>query len=215
MSDQLNLNTFGLKFDLHLLHFDTNLLKVACLQMINALVATPDDLDFRLHLRNEIIREGFSDALPGLREMDQDDLNVQLDIFDEHKDDDAVEFQHRYNDIQLHMDDMQELFSVLNTVVEDTPSHGYFLSILQHLLLIRDDVFARPQYFRLIEECVSQIVLQKQGVDPDFAAQKLTIDVDSLVGKYVPSKVKSSHTESPSQIPMNCGRVHYSSRSCN
>jgi len=156
-------------------------LKVACLQMINALVATPDDLDFRLHLRNEIIREGFSDALPGLREMDQDDLNVQLDIFDEHKDDDAVEFQHRYNDIQLHMDDMQELFSVLNTVVEDTPSHGYFLSILQHLLLIRDDVFARPQYFRLIEECVSQIVLQKQGVDPDFAAQKLSIDVDTLV----------------------------------
>ena len=149
--------------------------------MINALVATPDDLDFRLHLRNEIIREGFSDALPGLREMDQDDLNVQLDIFDEHKDDDAVEFQHRYNDIQLHMDDIHELFSVLNTVVEDTPSYSYFLSILQHLLLIRDDVFARPQYFRLAEECVSQIVLQKQGVDPDFGARKLEIDVDSLV----------------------------------
>lgn len=153
------------------------------MQMINALVATPDDLDFRLHLRNEIIREGFFDALSGLREMDQDDLNVQLDIFEEHKDDDAVEFQHRYNDIQLHMDDVQELFSVLNTVVEDTPSHNYFLSILQHLLLIRDDVFARPQYFKLIEECVSQVVLQKSGVDPDFAAKKLSIDVDALVGK--------------------------------
>ena len=63
--------------------------------MINALVATPKDLDFRLHLRNEVIREGFAEALPGLRDMDQDDLNIQLDVFDERKDDDAVEFQHR------------------------------------------------------------------------------------------------------------------------
>lgn len=153
--------------------------------MINALVATPDDLDFRLHLRNEIIREGFAEALPGLRDMDQDDLNVQLDIFDEHKDDDAVEFQHRFNDITLHMDSSKEIFSVLHTVTEDTASQNYFLSILQHLLLIRDDVFARPQYFKLIEECVSQIVLQKSGVDPDFGARKLTIDVDALVGKSI------------------------------
>ena len=62
--------------------------------MINALVATPQDLDFRLHLRNEVIREGFAEALPGLRDMDQEELNIQLDIFDERKDDDAVEFQH-------------------------------------------------------------------------------------------------------------------------
>lgn len=150
--------------------------------MINALISTPDDLDFRLHLRNEVIREGFAEALPGLREMDQEDLNRQLDIFDEHKEDDAVEFQHRYNDIALHMEDIDEVFSVLKNVVQDTPSETQLLSILQHLLLIRDDVFARPQYFKLIHECVSQIVLQKSGVDPDFSARKLQIDVDNLIG---------------------------------
>ena len=150
--------------------------------MINALISTPDDLDFRLHLRNEIIREGFAEALPGLREMDQEDLNRQLDIFDEHKEDDAVEFQHRYNDIALHMEDIDEVFSVLKNIVQDTPSETQLLSILQHLLLIRDDVFARPQYFKLIHECVSQIVLQKSGVDPDFSARKLQIDVDNLIG---------------------------------
>ena len=150
--------------------------------MINALVATPDDLDFRLHLRNEIIREGFAEALPGLRDIDSDDLNVQLDVFDEHKDDDAVEFQHRFNDITVHMEDFREVFSVLDTVLQDTSSEPYFLSILQHLLLVRDDVFARPQYFRLIEECIAQIVLQKSGVDPDFGARKLQIDVETLIG---------------------------------
>ena len=151
--------------------------------MINALVATPKDLDFRLHLRNEVIREGFAEALPGLRDMDQDDLNIQLDVFDERKDDDAVEFQHRYNDITIHMEDIQQLFSIVHTVTQDTTSEPYFLSVLQHLLLIRDDVFARPQYFKLIDECVSQIVLHKSGVDPDFGARKLQIDVEDIIGK--------------------------------
>ena len=37
--------------------------QVACVQLINALVSTPDDLDFRLHLRNEFAREGLNEPL--------------------------------------------------------------------------------------------------------------------------------------------------------
>ncbi len=37
--------------------------QVACMQLINAIVSTPDDLDFRLHLRNELMRSGLIDAL--------------------------------------------------------------------------------------------------------------------------------------------------------
>jgi hypothetical protein len=32
-------------------------------QFINALVSKPDDLDFRLHLRNEFLREGLTEVL--------------------------------------------------------------------------------------------------------------------------------------------------------
>jgi len=38
-------------------------MQTACLQLINAIVSTPDDLDFRLHLRNEFLRTGLADAL--------------------------------------------------------------------------------------------------------------------------------------------------------
>lgn len=46
----------------------------------------------------------------------------------------------------------------------------------------------RPQYYKLIEECVTQIVLHKAGHDPDFRATKrFNIDVapviDTLIGK--------------------------------
>ena len=42
--------------------------------------------------------------------------------------------------------------------------------------------FFRPQYYRLIEECVSQIVLHRDGIDPDFSTQRFKIDVDPLIG---------------------------------
>ena len=42
----------------------------------------------------------------------------------------------------------------------------------------------RPAYYKLIEECVSQIVLHKSGYDPDFRATKrFQIDVEPLIGK--------------------------------
>uniref|UniRef100_K1QG47 Diaphanous-like protein 2 n=1 Tax=Magallana gigas TaxID=29159 RepID=K1QG47_MAGGI len=54
----------------------------------------------------------------------------------------------------------------------DKENERCFLSILQHLLCVRDDFFVRTEYYRLIEECLTQIVLHKDGVDPDFKKTK-------------------------------------------
>ena len=41
-------------------------------------------------------------------------------------------------------------------------------------------------YFKLIEQCITQIVLQKGGVDPDFHyTKKFDIDVDPLMDNMV------------------------------
>lgn len=39
---------------------NTNM-RIACLQLTNAIISTPDDLDFRIHLRNEFWRAGLVD----------------------------------------------------------------------------------------------------------------------------------------------------------
>ena len=45
----------------------------------------------------------------------------------------------------------------------------------------------RPQYYKLLEQCVSQIVLHKSGIDPDFHyTKKFSLDVDPLIGKPLP-----------------------------
>lgn len=45
--------------------------------------------------------------------------------------------------------------------------------------------FCRPQYYKLIEECISQIVLHKNGADPDFKCRHLQIDIEGLIGKCI------------------------------
>lgn len=38
--------------------------QVACMQLINALVTSPDELDLRLHIRNEFMRCGLKEIFP-------------------------------------------------------------------------------------------------------------------------------------------------------
>ena len=81
---------------------------------------------------------------------------------------------------------MNECFELVKNLVLDTPAEPYFLSVLQHMVCIRDDSMVRPAYFKLIEECVSQIVLHKSGCDPDFRATKrFNIDVEPLIEQLV------------------------------
>ena len=68
----------------------------------------------------------------------------------------------------------------------DSPAEPYFLSILQHLVCIRDDALVRPAYYKLVEECVSEIILHNSGCDPDFRATKrFNIDVEPLIEQLV------------------------------
>uniref|UniRef100_A0A673GUG6 Protein diaphanous homolog 2-like n=1 Tax=Sinocyclocheilus rhinocerous TaxID=307959 RepID=A0A673GUG6_9TELE len=160
-------------------------LQVACMQLINALVTSPDDLDFRIHLRNEFLRCGLKKILPELKETEE--LDIQLKVFNENKEEDSIELSHRLDDIRV--------YHLLSNMVKDTGSEPYFLSILQHLLLIRNDYYIRPQYYKVIEECLSQIVLHRSGMDPDFAyRERLDVDFSHLIDQCV-DKAKVEESE--------------------
>ncbi|KAB0389412.1 hypothetical protein E2I00_018763 [Balaenoptera physalus] len=138
--------------------------EVGCLQLINALITPAEELDFRVHIRSELMRLGLHQVLQDLREIENDDMRVQLNI-------------------------------LLNTV-KDSKAEQHFLSVLQHLLLVRNDYEARPQYYKLIEECISQIVLHKNGADPDFKCRHLQIDIEGLIDQMIDkTKVEKSEAK--------------------
>uniref|UniRef100_A0A3Q1CTX4 Diaphanous-related formin 2 n=1 Tax=Amphiprion ocellaris TaxID=80972 RepID=A0A3Q1CTX4_AMPOC len=167
-------------------------LQVACMQLINALVTSPDDLDFRIHLRNEFLRCGLKKILPELKETEE--LDIQLRVFNENKEEDSIELSHRLDDIRAEME-YPFVYHLLSNMVKDTGSEAYFLSILQHLLLIRNDYYIRPQYYKVIEECVSQVVLHRNGMDPDFGySKRLDVDFTQLIDQCV-DKAKVEESE--------------------
>ncbi|XP_008274502.1 protein diaphanous homolog 2 [Stegastes partitus] len=124
-----------------------------------------------------------------------EELDIQLRVFNENKEEDSIELSHRLDDIRAEMDDMNEVYHLLSNMVKDTGSEAYFLSILQHLLLIRNDYYIRPQYYKVIEECVSQVVLHRNGMDPDFGySKRLEVDFTQLIDQCV-DKAKVEESE--------------------
>uniref|UniRef100_A0A8C3LJY5 Diaphanous related formin 2 n=1 Tax=Chrysolophus pictus TaxID=9089 RepID=A0A8C3LJY5_CHRPC len=172
-------------------------LQVACMQFINALVTSPEELDFRIHLRNEFLRCGLKKLLPALKEKENEELDIQLKVFDESKEEDLIELSHQKNLYFLNsvLTDVNEVYHFLYNILKDTSSENHFLSILQHFLLIRNDYYVRPQYYKVIEECVSQIVLHSSGMDPDFSCRgRMDVDFTHLIDAAV-DKTKVEESE--------------------
>ena len=154
--------------------------------LINALVSSPEDLDFRLHLRNEFMRIGLREVLAVIGENPCEELQLQLKVFEDYKDEDYDEFTARFDSVRLDLDEVGDVFELVRSMCADTAAEPYLLSIMQHLVCVRDDHYLRPAYFKLIEECVSQIVLHKSGCDPNFSStSRFEIDVEPLVEDLV------------------------------
>lgn len=50
--------------------------------------------------------------------------------------------------------------------------------------------YYRPAFYKLIEECVSQIVLHRNGYDPDFRATKrFQLDVQPLINTVIGKQI--------------------------
>uniref|UniRef100_A0A8C6X8U5 Diaphanous related formin 1 n=1 Tax=Naja naja TaxID=35670 RepID=A0A8C6X8U5_NAJNA len=175
-------------------------LKVACLQLINALIIPSDELDFRVHIRSELMRSGLQHILKcplqELHAQDNEELKLQLQVFEEYGEEDSAELRGRLEDIRIEMEYpfiskymthpiTHEIFQILLNTVKDSKAEQHFLSILQHFLLIRNDYEARPQYFKLIDECISQIVLFRNGADPDFKRKHFDFNVEALIDNLI------------------------------
>ncbi|XP_037957963.1 protein diaphanous isoform X2 [Teleopsis dalmanni] len=174
-----------------------------CLIFINTLTNTPSDLNVRLHLRCEIMRMGLNDKFEQFKQIvetsNNDDLKKHFRIFNEIREDDFEEFIQRFDNVIFNVDDLSDCFEVLKNLVTDTNSEPYFLSILQHLLYIRDDYYFQPAYYQLIEECISQIVFHKAYCDPSFENRNFNID-PSLVLDEIVEKTKAKESKRSEEL---------------
>jgi len=128
-------------------HSDNEQTRVSCMQLINAIVNIPEDFEFRIFLRNEFMRAGLYSTIDEVKADAKGDMEVQIDLFLKHKEEDFEELSEKFDNIHNDFDDTNQCFDVIQSLIADTPAEPLFLAILQHLLCIRDDYLIRYSFF--------------------------------------------------------------------
>ncbi|TNM99282.1 hypothetical protein fugu_013846 [Takifugu bimaculatus] len=79
-------------------------LKGGCMQLINALISRGEELDFRIHIRSELQRLGLRKLLGEVKSIENEELRVQLTVFEEQAEDDSYDLKARLEDIRIEME---------------------------------------------------------------------------------------------------------------
>ncbi|XP_041454485.1 inverted formin-2-like isoform X2 [Lytechinus variegatus] len=163
--------------------------KSTLLGFINALLIATADFDARIHMRNEFIGLQLLDILTQLRQNNSEDneLSIQLDVFDEQKLVDDEELMTYYPDDGVDLNSPVECFHAIFNKVGNTPQAASLLSILHALLQLDPDDQVSDELWDLTDQLVNQataldnaehihnlltkgitdiILLLRKGIDP-------------------------------------------------
>lgn len=163
---------------------------IASLQFINVLVnrscldESSFDVDYRIHLRLEFNKLGIAEKLSELESSTDKDIQNHISIYKTRAEQDLDELFERVDAAKCDLDDPTQVFQILNRTLSGTKAEKHFVSMLQHLLFVRDEPY-RLAYFTLLEELLGQVVLQSDGFDPDPYMSPLHLDVEAIVSMLV------------------------------
>ncbi|KAL5967548.1 hypothetical protein TSMEX_004710 [Taenia solium] len=161
-------------------------LACACLQLVNVIVSArflseeTIELDYRIHLRLEFSKLGLAQRLCELEKSDDPNIANHVAIYRSFAEADTDELFERFEVAKADLNEPRQVFQLLERSLANTSSEKSFLSILQHLLFVREEPY-REHYYNLINELVSQVVLQTDGVDIDPSLGLLRLDIEGTV----------------------------------
>ena len=111
-----------------------------------------------------------------------DQLNTQLNALQETIDNDEKELRERLDqDILKDMTDIGDIYAALKSRTDNTRAQDHLLSILQHLLIIREDGPGMVQYYQLLDSLVTDVVMDHKLAG---AEQRLGKSVESIIAQF-------------------------------
>ena len=116
------------------------------------------------------------------RSFNFEQLNTQLDKLQEMIEGDEKEIRERLDqEILRDMTNIEDVYAAVKSRTYNTKAHDYLLSILQHLLLIRDDGPGIVQYYQLLDSLVTDVVMDHKLAG---AEQRLGKSVESIITQF-------------------------------
>ncbi|XP_069494245.1 inverted formin-2 isoform X2 [Ambystoma mexicanum] len=149
---------------------------VTLLSVINAVILGTEELRHRSQLRNEFIGLQLLDVLTKLRDLEDEDLEIQASVFEDIKGEDDDELFAIYGGID--MNNHHEVFSTLFNKVSSSPVSTQFLSILQGLLQMDPNTSSNLLLWEALEILVNRaslLVDQAQEITLEKIMERITV----------------------------------------
>jgi cytokinesis protein len=116
------------------------------------------------------------------RSFNFDNLNAHLNSLQETIETDEKELRERLDqDFLRDLTNIEDVYAALKTRTLNSRAQDYLLSILQHLLLIREDGPGLVQYYQLLDSLVTDVVMDHKLAG---AEQRLGKSVESIISQF-------------------------------
>lgn len=165
---------------------------VATLILVNMIIDAPEkDLQLRMHIRAQFGACGIKRILTKMETFQYDLIDKQIERYRTNEAIDYEDMLERENssikdNIEGEVKDLNDpvqIVDAIQTRLQGTKTQDYFVSALQHLLLIREgDGEERLRMFQLVDSMLSYVAMDRRLPDMDLK-QSLNFTVQSLLDK--------------------------------
>ena len=165
---------------------------VASLFLLNMIIDAPEhDLQLRCHIRAQFTSCGIKRILTKMEGFQYEVIDKQIERYRENEAIDYEDLLQRENSsikdsIGSDVKDMQDPAQIVDAImmkVHGSRAQDYFLSAMQHMLLIRDnDGEDRLRMFQLVDAMLSYVAMDRRLPDMDLK-QSLNFSVQSLLDR--------------------------------
>ncbi|KAL2828297.1 hypothetical protein BDW59DRAFT_159885, partial [Aspergillus cavernicola] len=179
---------------------------VSTMILINMLVdAQENDLQLRCHIRAQFISCGIKRLLSKMEGFQYEVIDKQIEQFRENEAIDYEDLLQRESNstkdsIEGEVKDMTDPLQITDAIatrINGTRAHDYFLSALQHLLLIRENSGEDGlRMYQLVDAMLSYVAMDRRLPDLDLR-QGLTFTVQSLLDRlHTDAEAQQAYDES-------------------
>lgn len=175
--------------------------RATLLAVVNCIIVANEEVKDRVTVRNEFIGLGILDLVADLRNIDDEKVIIQCDVFDDEKqsdDDEIVKLNPGCVDINNH----REVFNAVFHKVYNTPLSDIFLNVLQTLLQFDPNNPISDVQWNIVETSVKRAFLidEKQIKRAELQGAKLE-ELPQYVESSESAAVKSAPPPPPPPAP--------------
>ncbi|KAK9448642.1 uncharacterized protein V1518DRAFT_405912 [Limtongia smithiae] len=157
---------------------------LASLLLANILAQGSDDIKIRVHIRAQLKSAGLPRVIKLMQKFEYDVINEQIQQYEDTAALDYEDLMELQQEDEIRdLDDPVEIAENIWSRVKNTPSEDFFISAMQHMLLVRDErPDDRARVFKLVDGVLSYIAMDRVLPDQDLRST-LRYTVEDILGR--------------------------------